>query len=166
MRHFLLYGCSFKAMTSIAEQKAFTGQYAFLWYACTWITEFEYIGNTLILRIIWTYFFLYFQLSDEMASLNGSQATTPTDGIVAQANGRPKRQRRIRVPDKPNYPINLWSIMKNCIGKELSKIPMPVSCLLSEWEEWKEFDSIINLFFPFMILLLKLLIIYLHHCSF
>ncbi|XP_069989952.1 oxysterol-binding protein 1 isoform X12 [Penaeus vannamei] len=67
------------------------------------------------------------QLSDEMASLNGSQATTPTDGIVAQANGRPKRQRRIRVPDKPNYPINLWSIMKNCIGKELSKIPMPVN---------------------------------------
>ncbi|XP_042856233.1 oxysterol-binding protein 1-like isoform X3 [Penaeus japonicus] len=67
------------------------------------------------------------QLSDEMASLNGSQATTPTDGVVAQANGRPKRQRRIRVPDKPNYPINLWSIMKNCIGKELSKIPMPVN---------------------------------------
>ncbi|XP_042856242.1 oxysterol-binding protein 1-like isoform X4 [Penaeus japonicus] len=68
-----------------------------------------------------------YSLSDEMASLNGSQATTPTDGVVAQANGRPKRQRRIRVPDKPNYPINLWSIMKNCIGKELSKIPMPVN---------------------------------------
>jgi hypothetical protein len=31
------------------------------------------------------------------------------------------------VPDKPNYPLNLWSIMKNCIGKELTKIPMPVS---------------------------------------
>lgn len=37
------------------------------------------------------------------------------------------RQRRMRVPDKPNYPLNLWSIMKNCIGKELSKIPMPVN---------------------------------------
>ncbi|TMW52995.1 hypothetical protein DOY81_001943 [Sarcophaga bullata] len=37
------------------------------------------------------------------------------------------RQRRTRVPDKPNYPLNLWSIMKNCIGKELSKIPMPVN---------------------------------------
>lgn len=37
------------------------------------------------------------------------------------------RQRRVRVPDKPNYPLNLWSIMKNCIGKELSKIPMPVN---------------------------------------
>ncbi|XP_055700325.1 oxysterol-binding protein 1 isoform X1 [Phlebotomus papatasi] len=37
------------------------------------------------------------------------------------------RKRRTRVPDKPNYPLNLWSIMKNCIGKELSKIPMPVN---------------------------------------
>jgi len=38
-----------------------------------------------------------------------------------------KRQRRTRVPDKQNYPLNLWSIMKNCIGKDLSKIPMPVN---------------------------------------
>lgn len=38
-----------------------------------------------------------------------------------------KRQRRQRVPEKPNYPLNLWSIMKNCIGKDLSKIPMPVN---------------------------------------
>uniref|UniRef100_A0AAY4B2A1 Oxysterol-binding protein n=1 Tax=Denticeps clupeoides TaxID=299321 RepID=A0AAY4B2A1_9TELE len=34
---------------------------------------------------------------------------------------------RNRIPDKPNYSLNLWSIMKNCIGKELSKIPMPVN---------------------------------------
>ncbi|XP_042242239.1 oxysterol-binding protein 1-like isoform X2 [Homarus americanus] len=68
-----------------------------------------------------------YSLSEEMASLNGSQATTPTENEMKQANGRPKRQRRSRVPEKPNYPINLWSIMKNCIGKELSKIPMPVN---------------------------------------
>uniref|UniRef100_A0A8C9V1G4 Oxysterol-binding protein n=1 Tax=Scleropages formosus TaxID=113540 RepID=A0A8C9V1G4_SCLFO len=37
------------------------------------------------------------------------------------------RKRRTRIPDKPNYSLNLWSIMKNCIGKELSKIPMPVN---------------------------------------
>uniref|UniRef100_A0A3Q0RSY9 Oxysterol-binding protein n=1 Tax=Amphilophus citrinellus TaxID=61819 RepID=A0A3Q0RSY9_AMPCI len=35
--------------------------------------------------------------------------------------------RRTHIPDKPNYSLNLWSIMKNCIGKELSKIPMPVN---------------------------------------
>ncbi|XP_047198162.1 oxysterol-binding protein 1 isoform X6 [Hippoglossus stenolepis] len=39
----------------------------------------------------------------------------------------PVRQRRTHIPDKPNYYLNLWSIMKNCIGKELSKIPMPVN---------------------------------------
>ncbi|XP_030625250.1 oxysterol-binding protein 2 isoform X2 [Chanos chanos] len=38
-----------------------------------------------------------------------------------------RRARRSRIPDKPNYSLNLWSIMKNCIGKELSKIPMPVN---------------------------------------
>ncbi|XP_062334509.1 oxysterol-binding protein 2 [Osmerus eperlanus] len=38
-----------------------------------------------------------------------------------------RRTRRSRIPDKPNYSLNLWSIMKNCIGKELSKIPMPVN---------------------------------------
>ncbi|XP_045559114.1 oxysterol-binding protein 2 isoform X3 [Salmo salar] len=40
---------------------------------------------------------------------------------------QPLRKRRSRIPDKPNYSLNLWSIMKNCIGKELSKIPMPVN---------------------------------------
>ena len=37
------------------------------------------------------------------------------------------KKRRLRVPEKPNYPLNLWSIIKNCIGKDLSKIPMPVN---------------------------------------
>uniref|UniRef100_A0A8C7LJT3 Oxysterol-binding protein n=1 Tax=Oncorhynchus kisutch TaxID=8019 RepID=A0A8C7LJT3_ONCKI len=40
---------------------------------------------------------------------------------------QPLRKRRSHIPDKPNYSLNLWSIMKNCIGKELSKIPMPVN---------------------------------------
>ncbi|XP_051939406.1 oxysterol-binding protein 1-like isoform X2 [Hippocampus zosterae] len=40
---------------------------------------------------------------------------------------QPVRRRRTRIPEKPNYYLNLWSIMKNCIGKELSKIPMPVN---------------------------------------
>lgn len=38
-----------------------------------------------------------------------------------------KKQRRLTIPVKPNYSLNLWGIMKNCIGKELSKIPMPVN---------------------------------------
>lgn len=36
-------------------------------------------------------------------------------------------KRRMKIPEKPNHPLNLWSIIKNCIGKDLSKIPMPVN---------------------------------------
>lgn len=52
-----------------------------------------------------------------------------TSGNFATKVSTPKsvRKRRTRVAEKPNYPLNLWSIMKNCIGKELSKIPMPVN---------------------------------------
>ncbi|KAF7287694.1 oxysterol binding protein isoform X2 [Rhynchophorus ferrugineus] len=50
--------------------------------------------------------------------------TTVASFEVAKAS---RRKRRTKIPDKPNYPLNLWSIMKNCIGKDLSKIPMPVN---------------------------------------
>lgn len=43
---------------------------------------------------------------------------------------RVKRVYRTRIGEKPDVSINLWSIMKNCIGKELTKIPMPVSVYL------------------------------------
>ena len=48
------------------------------------------------------------------------------DGASLVPKGPPKVKRRVRIPDKLNYSLNLWSIMKNCIGRELSKIPMPV----------------------------------------
>ncbi|XP_050081425.1 oxysterol-binding protein 2 isoform X4 [Anopheles maculipalpis] len=57
-------------------------------------------------------------------SVNSSQALTPT---LLSNQSKVVRKRRTRVPDKPNYPLNLWSIIKNCIGKDLSKIPMPVN---------------------------------------
>uniref|UniRef100_A0AAG5DT23 Oxysterol-binding protein n=1 Tax=Anopheles atroparvus TaxID=41427 RepID=A0AAG5DT23_ANOAO len=56
-------------------------------------------------------------------SVNSSQALTPT----LSNQSKVARKRRTRVPEKPNYPLNLWSIIKNCIGKDLSKIPMPVN---------------------------------------
>ncbi|KAL0965600.1 hypothetical protein UPYG_G00283410 [Umbra pygmaea] len=49
------------------------------------------------------------------------------DNDSGSNNVQLRRVRRSRIPDKPNYSLNLWSIMKNCIGKELSKIPMPVN---------------------------------------
>lgn len=51
-----------------------------------------------------------------------------------------RRQRRSRIPDKPNYSLNLWSIMKNCIGKDLSKIPMPVTATnVATTKQWFAF---------------------------
>ncbi|XP_050094217.1 oxysterol-binding protein 1 isoform X5 [Anopheles aquasalis] len=58
-------------------------------------------------------------------SVHSSQALTPT--TLAASQSKVVRKRRTRVADKPNYPLNLWSIIKNCIGKDLSKIPMPVN---------------------------------------
>lgn len=64
----------------------------------------------------------------------------PTSGSAARLSGlgdnqsiaavSAARRRRAAIPDRPNYSLNLWSIMKNCIGKDLSRIPMPVSLLL------------------------------------
>lgn len=40
---------------------------------------------------------------------------------------RRQRVRRTRIPERPNHSLNLWSILKNSIGRDLSKIPMPVN---------------------------------------
>lgn len=52
---------------------------------------------------------------------------TSNDLAIMTTAKRPVRQRRTRIPYRPNHSLNLWSIMKNCIGKELTKIPMPVN---------------------------------------
>ena len=56
---------------------------------------------------------------------------------------------RTSIPEKPNYSLNLWSIMKNCIGKDLSKIPMPVNfneplSFLQRLGEDLEYSSLLN----------------------
>ncbi|XP_061458628.1 oxysterol-binding protein 2 isoform X2 [Rhineura floridana] len=58
---------------------------------------------------------------------NVFESSYPASTDASNKDGVPKKRRRSRIPDKPNYSLNLWSIMKNCIGKELSKIPMPVN---------------------------------------
>ncbi|XP_071179545.1 oxysterol-binding protein 1-like isoform X2 [Mytilus edulis] len=50
-----------------------------------------------------------------------------TESIDSASSMTQKRFRRPLIPPRPSYSLNLWSIMKNCIGKELSKIPMPVN---------------------------------------
>ncbi|VDK33129.1 unnamed protein product [Taenia asiatica] len=39
----------------------------------------------------------------------------------------PRRQRRTSIPPRPRISLNLWGVLKNCIGKELSRIPLPVN---------------------------------------
>lgn len=47
---------------------------------------------------------------------------------AAQTGDRlPPRRRRTAIPERPNQSINLWSVLKNAIGKELTKIPVPVN---------------------------------------
>ncbi len=69
---------------------------------------------------------LHFQRGDKHKR-TASQDSTRMMVANNLAAGAVKRQRRTRIPEKPNYSLNLWSIMKNCVGKELTKIPMPVS---------------------------------------
>ena len=56
-------------------------------------------------------------------SSTGSNRLTP----AKQRSRAGGRQRRNRIPDKPDISFSLWGIMKNCIGKDLSKIPVPVN---------------------------------------
>lgn len=65
---------------------------------------------------------------------SSSAPGTPSRSNSSFGNNKslmPIKKRRLMVPEKPNYSLNLWSIMKNCIGKELTKIPMPVSIFFS-----------------------------------
>ncbi|XP_056888506.1 oxysterol-binding protein 2 isoform X2 [Takifugu flavidus] len=63
----------------------------------------------------------------QLSDWNQDDHMSPSCNDVSGKELQPRRRRRTRIPDKPNYSLNLWSIMKNCIGKELSKIPMPVN---------------------------------------
>jgi len=37
------------------------------------------------------------------------------------------RPRRKKIPNRPNLSINMWNIIKNAIGKDISKVPLPVN---------------------------------------
>uniref|UniRef100_A0A8R1HXT2 Oxysterol-binding protein n=1 Tax=Caenorhabditis japonica TaxID=281687 RepID=A0A8R1HXT2_CAEJA len=61
------------------------------------------------------------------AAAASTHSNGPSSSTTVTSPPRKGRQRRTTVLERPDLPINLWSIMKNCIGKELSKIPMPVN---------------------------------------
>ena len=53
--------------------------------------------------------------------------TGPSPSFFENLSGPTLAARRTAIPPKPNHRLNLWSIVKNCVGKDLTKIPMPVS---------------------------------------
>ncbi|KAF6768361.1 hypothetical protein AHF37_04213 [Paragonimus kellicotti] len=56
---------------------------------------------------------------DKQKELSVSSAHPPsTQGI---------RKRRLTIPPSPKIALNLWSIIKNGIGKDITKIPLPVN---------------------------------------
>ena len=73
-------------------------------------------------------FCFFFQAAAEDVDVsNGTVAPATSSSAIPAAK---KRQRRTRIPDKPYLrimPWNLWTILKNYIGKELTEIPIPVS---------------------------------------
>lgn len=51
---------------------------------------------------------------------------SPSEAYISKRSAH-AISRRESIPPKPNISLNLWGIVKNCIGKELTKIPMPVN---------------------------------------
>ena len=49
-----------------------------------------------------------------------------TDNFLASCEPT-VRKRRVTISPRPNVRLNLWTFMKNSIGKDLSRIPLPVS---------------------------------------
>lgn len=58
---------------------------------------------------------------------NGNNVDEENQKQIDQFNGNSTKQRRTRVPDRPDYNLSLWSTLKSFIGKDLTKIPLPVN---------------------------------------
>jgi hypothetical protein len=82
---------------------------------------------------------------------NSTPAQTPqtTQFNQIEPSKRQINRRKIITP-RPNYSLNLWGIMKNCIGKDLSKIPIPVNfsepiSMLQRMTEELEYSDLLDL---------------------
>ena len=71
---------------------------------------------------------------DDDDAVDGNEATTEpmessADSSTAAVAAKPrqKRQRRKRIPDSPNLKFSVWSFIKNNIGKDFAKSPLPVN---------------------------------------
>lgn len=74
-----------------------------------------------------TQVFVVAENQDKLQAMDQTDRVSINSSTPLVTTPKAVKKRRVRVPEKPDYPINLWSIIKNCIGKDLSKIPMPVN---------------------------------------
>jgi len=94
---------------------------------------------------------------DEEKGAQATTTTSPSTGETTKSTVQQQQQqqqvvqrkRRDRIPERPNYSLNLWSIMKNCVGKDLSKIPIPVNfsepiSMLQRMTEELEYSSVLD----------------------
>ena len=80
--------------------------------------------------------------------------------LLTQINGGKGGRTRLPVPQPDKVNLNLWSYLKQCIGKELTKITMPVHwnepiSLLQRITEYMNYASLLRwliLIVPFLIL--------------
>lgn len=56
-----------------------------------------------------------------------SMVKAKEDILVPEQQRKVVRQRRRRIPDRPNTYFNIWALIKNSIGKDLTKMPIPVN---------------------------------------
>jgi hypothetical protein len=79
-----------------------------------------------------------------------SSATNSQQPSNDQLSKQRKIMRRKVITSRPNYSLNLWGIMKNCIGKDLSKIPIPVNfsepiSMLQRMTEELEYSDLLDI---------------------
>ncbi|VDL18497.1 unnamed protein product [Hymenolepis diminuta] len=72
---------------------------------------------------------LKFEDSKDKAEFISASTTSSSSNLKELAPTTPtsKRQRRTSIPPRPRISLNLWGVLKNCIGRELSRIPLPVN---------------------------------------
>lgn len=88
--------------------------------------------------------------NNQVANIQASKKQSSADLISLKGVIIPARTRRKEIIPRPNYSLNLWSIMKNCIGKDLSKIPIPVNfseplSMLQRVTEELEYSNLLDL---------------------
>ena len=83
-------------------------------------------------------------------SILANRDTFSNDINSLKSISRTVKHRRKEITPRPSYGVNLWSVIKNSIGKDLSKIPVPVNfseplSMLQRFNEELEYSNLLDL---------------------